>query len=138
MYRRRRSTDVSLSVYPRVNEKEGGYSGRVPSYSLLKVANKKPTAYKNRNFMLIIQHQDCLTSSRGRARTQPGGVVGSCLSNNSPRWSERPFCVCAGMVQIVLYLMSMDADMSAEPMPYNCRRIVVLRFQAMHHHGDVT
>ena len=42
------------------------------------------------------------------------------------------------MVQIVLYLMPMDAEMSAEPMPYDCKRIVVQRFRATHDDGDVT
>jgi len=42
------------------------------------------------------------------------------------------------MVQIVLYLMSMDAEMSAGSTPYDWKRIAVLRFQATHDDGNRT
>ena len=34
--------------------------------------------------------------------------------------------------------MYIDAEMSAEPMPYDCERIVLLRLWATHHDGEVT
>ena len=50
---------------------------------------------------------------------------------------DRPLkrTVAFGMVRILLHI---DAEMSAEPMPFDCERIVVLRLRAAHHDGEVT
>ena len=34
-------------------------------------------------------------------------------------------------------LLHIDAEMLAEPMPFDCEHIVVLRFRAAYHDGDV-
>ncbi len=34
--------------------------------------------------------------------------------------------------------MSIDVEISVEPMPYDCKRIALLRLWATHHKGEVT
>ena len=35
-------------------------------------------------------------------------------------------------------LLHIDAEMLVEPMPFDCEHIVVLRFRAAYHDGEVT
>jgi hypothetical protein len=43
-----------------------------------------------------------------------------------------------GLIGLGIRISPIDAEMSAEPMPFDCERIVFLRLRAAHHDEGVT